>query len=109
VLVQVRCPHYMPTMKDVTPRMREVLVDWLIEVHMKFRMDEASLYLTVQLVDRAFSRMPGLPRTKIQLVGMVGALFVCATSIVPCAFHGHESGAWGLVCLQCSAVGGQQV
>ena len=89
--------------------MREVLVDWLIEVHLKFGMDEATLYLTVQLVDRAFSRMLGLPRSKIQLVGMTGALCVCATSIVPCAFHGHESWAWGLVCLRCSAVGGQQV
>ena len=107
MLVQVRCPHYMPTMKDATPRMREVLVDWLIEVHMKFRMDEASLYLTVQLVDRAFSRMPGLPRTKIQLVGMVGTLrrwSLCQPQFAPAFLHG----AW-VLCLQCSAVAGQQV
>lgn len=71
--MQVRCPDYMRFMKEATPRIRTILVDWLIEVHLKFRMDEATLYLTVQLVDRAMTRMPGLPRDKIQLLGMTGA------------------------------------
>lgn len=38
--------------QKVTPKMRSVLVDWLIEVHQQFRLMQETLYLTVAIIDR---------------------------------------------------------
>jgi cyclin B len=48
-------------------------IDWLVEVHLKFRMRPETLYLTVNLIDR-FLEKKLVARTKLQLVG-------CGTSI----------------------------
>jgi cyclin B len=36
--------------------MRSILVDWLVEVHLKFKLVPESLYLTVNLIDRFLER-----------------------------------------------------
>ena len=37
--------------KIVTPNMRAVLIDWLIQVHMKFHLLQETMYLCVQIID----------------------------------------------------------
>merc|ERR1719355_296187 len=53
-----------------------ILIDWLVEVHMKYRLRGETLFLTVNLIDRYLSRMPVM-RRRLQLVGVV-AMFVAA-------------------------------
>lgn len=36
----------------VTPKMRSVLVDWLVEVHQQFHLTQETLYLTIANIDR---------------------------------------------------------
>lgn len=43
---------YMQRQEDVNEKMRSILVDWLVEVHLKFKLVPESLYLTVNLIDR---------------------------------------------------------
>lgn len=38
--------------QEVTPKMRCVLIDWLVEVHQQFRLMQETLYLTVAIIDR---------------------------------------------------------
>ena len=38
--------------KQITEKMRGILVDWIIEVHRKFKMTPYTLYLAINLVDR---------------------------------------------------------
>lgn len=38
--------------QEVTPKMRSVLVDWLVDVHQQFRLMQETLYLTVAIIDR---------------------------------------------------------
>ena len=38
--------------QEVTPKMRCVLVDWLVEVHQQFRLMQETLYLTISIIDR---------------------------------------------------------
>lgn len=38
--------------QEVTPKMRSVLIDWLVEVHQQFRLMQETLYLTVAIIDR---------------------------------------------------------
>jgi hypothetical protein len=65
---------YMKKQSDINESMRAILVDWLIDVHIKFKLLPETLYLTVNLIDRYLS-IKQVKRTKLQLVG-VAALMV---------------------------------
>jgi len=67
---------YMETQTDLTPKMRMILIDWLVEVHMKYRLRPETLHLTVNLIDRHLTRMPVM-RKRLQLVGVV-AIFIAS-------------------------------
>lgn len=56
--------------------MRSILVDWLIEVHGKFRLLPETIFLAVNIVDRLLS-IRTVSLTKFQLVGIV-SLFVAS-------------------------------
>ena len=74
---KVLCPGpYMDTQQDINAKMRAILIDWLIEVHMKFKLVPETLYLTVNIIDRYCSKNP-VPRSKLQLVGVTALLIAC--------------------------------
>eukprot|EP01083_Nonionella_stella_P292504 994779_1 len=66
-------PNYMDHQVDVNTRMRTILVDWLIEVHAKFRLASPTLYLTVAYLDRFLARKL-VTRARLQLVGCAAML-----------------------------------
>ncbi|GAA5848908.1 hypothetical protein JCM9279_004662 [Rhodotorula babjevae] len=69
-------PDYMSTQNEVTWKMRGILVDWLVEIHTKFRLLPETIFLAVNIIDRFLSvRVVSL--VKFQLVG-VTALFIAA-------------------------------
>lgn len=43
---------YMESQPNVNERMRSILIDWLVEVHLKFKLVPDTLYLTVYLIDK---------------------------------------------------------
>ena len=53
----------------VTPVMRTILVDWLVEVHMRFKLVQETVFLTVHIMDRVLEKIP-VPRNKLQLLGL---------------------------------------
>ena len=65
--------NYMDCQKDINPSMREILNDWLIEVHLKFGLLPETLFLTVNLIDRYLSTK-SIYRNKLQLVGVTAML-----------------------------------
>merc|ERR1719345_433483 len=66
---------YMEDMQtDITGKMRMILIDWLIEVHLKYRLRPETLHLTVNLVDRYLSKKQ-IHKKRLQLVGVV-AMFI---------------------------------
>merc|ERR1712139_14017 len=67
---------YMDIQTDLTPKMRMILMDWLIEVHMKYKLMPETLHLTVNLIDSYLSRVPVM-RKKLQLIG-VCAMFIAS-------------------------------
>ena len=69
-------PAYMSVQTDITERMRAILVDWLVDVHIKFNLRSETLYLTINVIDR-FLSTTDVPRTKLQLVG-VTAMWIAA-------------------------------
>ena len=67
---------YMEKQEDINEKMRAILVDWLVEVHLKFKLVPESLYLTVNLIDRYLEREQ-VNRQKLQLVGVTAMLIAC--------------------------------
>ncbi len=53
---------------------RAILVDWLINVHAKFKLLPETLYITINLVDRYLSKIK-IEKEEVQLVG-VAALMI---------------------------------
>lgn len=62
--------NYMETVQtDITPAMREILVDWLVEVAEEFKLVSETPYLTVNYIDKYLSSH-NLSRNKLQLLGV---------------------------------------
>jgi G2/mitotic-specific cyclin-B, other len=64
---------YMTAQTDINEKMRAILVDWLIEVHHKFKLLPETLFLTINLIDRYLEKQ-AIVRTKLQLVGVTAML-----------------------------------
>ncbi|KAL3041369.1 hypothetical protein OYC64_019549 [Pagothenia borchgrevinki] len=61
---------------EVTGNMRAILIDWLVQVSLKFRLLQETMYLTVGIIDRYLQDNP-VPRKQLQLVG-VTAMFLAS-------------------------------
>lgn len=63
--------------QEVTPKMRSVLIDWLVEVHQQFHLMQETLYLTVAIIDRFLQAFRSIDKKRLQLVG-VTAMFIAS-------------------------------
>lgn len=63
----------MENQPDISPSMRTILVDWMVEVSTKFWLCSDSLYLAVNIVDRYLTKKQ-VKMTRLQLVGITALL-----------------------------------
>ena len=61
---------------EVTPGMRAILVDWLVQVHHQFSLHQETLYLGVGILDRYMAKVAA-QKKELQLIG-VTSLFLAA-------------------------------
>ncbi|CAI5472598.1 unnamed protein product [Closterium sp. Yama58-4] len=66
-------PDYMNRQSDINGTMRAILIDWLIEVHLKFKLMPETLFLATSVIDRYLAVTP-VPRRNLQLVGITAML-----------------------------------
>ncbi|EPY32399.1 cyclin A [Angomonas deanei] len=80
-------PHYLQYQPEVNEKMRMILIDWLVDVHLKFKLHTETFFLCVNLIDRylsVFNTKYGstdgnnnnnfISRAKLQLVGVCAML-----------------------------------
>jgi len=60
---------YMNSQPHINVRMRAILIDWLVEVHLKFKLVPDTLFLTIALIDKYLELKP-VTRQNLQLVGV---------------------------------------
>ncbi len=48
--------NYMMHQVEINDKMRAILVDWLIEVHSKFKLEPETLYITISIIDKYLAR-----------------------------------------------------
>lgn len=70
-------PSYMFDEQDeINSTMRAILIDWLVGVQMKFRLQPETLYLCVNIIDRYLSKSP-IRRRHLQLLGITSLFVAC--------------------------------
>ncbi|KAJ5280988.1 hypothetical protein N7478_006360 [Penicillium angulare] len=75
-MVTLPNPQYIEHQPDLEWKMRGILVDWLIEVHTRFRLLPETLFLAVNIIDR-FLSAEQVALDRLQLVG-VTAMFIAS-------------------------------
>ncbi|KAK6465140.1 G2/mitotic-specific cyclin [Scheffersomyces coipomensis] len=68
--------EYLFKQRHLKPKMRSILVDWLVEMHLKFRLLPESLFLAINIMDR-FMSLEVVQIDKLQLLA-TGSLFIAA-------------------------------
>ena len=67
---------YMNIQNDINEQMRAILIDWLIEVHYRFRLKNETLVQTIWIIDTYLS-LQQITRAKLQLLGITSLLISC--------------------------------
>lgn len=62
-------PTYMEHQPQINKRMRAILIDWLVEVHLKYDLVDETLYLAVSLLDH-YLKMAVVAKERLQLAGL---------------------------------------
>ena len=65
--------EYIKHQPHITERMRQILIDWLIQVHARFGLFQETLYLTVSIIDR-YLEHEKVQKSDLQLVGVTAML-----------------------------------
>ena len=69
-------PDYMAKQTDLNWDMREMLVDWLQQIHIQYRMLPETLWIAVNIMDRFLSERV-VSRHRLQLVGLASMFIAC--------------------------------
>jgi G2/mitotic-specific cyclin-B, other len=65
---------YLTSHRHINESMRSVLIDWIAEVHFKFKLASETLYLTVNIIDRYLEQVHDITTSKLQLIGVTALL-----------------------------------
>lgn len=69
-------PTYLSWQPSLQPRMRSILVDWIVEIHLRFRLLPETLFLAINLMDR-FLSIEEVQVEKVQLLA-TSCLFIAS-------------------------------
>ena len=70
-------PNFMENQIDINNRMRAIVVNWMIEVHDRFKLLPDTLYLSVIIFDRYMSIVKNIKKERLQLIGVTSLLIAC--------------------------------
>ena len=70
-------PNFMDNQIDINNRMRAIVVNWMIEVHDRFKLLPDTLFLSVIIFDRYMSIIKNIKKERLQLIGVTSLLIAC--------------------------------
>jgi hypothetical protein len=68
--------NYFSVQPDVTVHMRSILLNWLVEVHLKYKLLPQTLFVAITIIDRYLEKNI-IHRSKLQLLGIT-SLWIAA-------------------------------
>ena len=69
-------PEYMDGQNDLTSDMRQTLVDWLLQVHLRYHMLPETIWIVINIIDRFLTKRV-ISIAKLHFVGIT-AIFIAA-------------------------------
>lgn len=70
-------PSYLKLHPELSPSMRAILIDWLMEVCQEYLLKRETFHLAVTYVDRFLSKTQNVMKAQLQLVGIC-ALYIAS-------------------------------
>ena len=70
-------PNFMKNQTEINSRMRAIIVNWIIDVHDRFKLLPDTLFLSVIIFDRYMSIINNIDKNKLQLIGVTSLLIAC--------------------------------
>ena len=70
-------PNFMDSQTEINNRMRAIVVNWMIEVHDRFKLLPDTLFLSVIIFDRYMSIVKNIKKERLQLIGVTSLLIAC--------------------------------
>lgn len=67
-------PDHLAHQSVVKPKMRAVLLDWIVEVHEQFHLSNETYLMAVGIIDRYLQKVSNTSRSMLQLVGATALL-----------------------------------
>lgn len=55
---------------SITESMRCILIDWIIDIHLKFKLKNETLFIAVNLIDNYLALTENVDRKQLQLIGI---------------------------------------
>jgi len=69
--------RYLDGHGEVNAKMRSILVDWLVQVHKRFKLEHDTLHLTIGILDRYLSTCGAIKKNEMQLIGITSLMIAC--------------------------------
>lgn len=66
---------YLANHLEINAKMRAILIDWINEIHLQFKLELESFHMAVSIIDRYLQVKPKTARSKLQLVGVTALFF----------------------------------
>jgi cyclin B len=70
-------PNFMKYQQEINCRMRAIIVNWIIEVHDRFKLLPDTLFLSIIIFDRYMSIINNIDKNRLQLIGVTSLLIAC--------------------------------
>ena len=67
---------YMNNQPEINDIMRAILIDWIVDIHLKFKLRQETLFMTIWLIDTYLS-FAFVQRDRLQLLGITCLLISC--------------------------------
>lgn len=85
--VTQREPQMFQRHPTLQPRMRAILLDWLIEVCEVYKLHRETYYLAMDYIDRYLSTHNNVPKNQLQLIGITCLFIAAKVSDILFYFH----------------------
>ncbi len=73
-----RSPSFMDHQRDITPDMRHILIDWIVDVCFEFHLGPMSMFHSVEITDYVLEqRSRQISKGKLQLLGISAMILAC--------------------------------
>lgn len=67
---------FLSVQREINSKMRAILIDWIIDITVKFKTQQKTLYLTIDIIDRYLS-LKSVKKSEFQLLGIASLMVAC--------------------------------